>query len=224
MSPRRGTPMRAAGVGAREDRNAALARFVGGAHHRLHGNRSRSTGSINGVRRVSSSTTEQPTSSPARIASSTKPAPGKTTAPDTAWSASQPCVAGDSRPVSTTPPEAGSSTTAPSNACSLTPSPSPVASAPMLSPDSQNRRRSKAYVGSSTKPAPSSTPRQSTATPATNAVAADVRNRSSPPSSRPSVGTTVTSAVPASPATQSLAVSSIPAINAGCGLDSMKVR
>ena len=73
-----------------------------------------------------------------------------------------PASLGDSRPVSTTPPEAGSSTTAPNNACSLAPSPSPAASAPMLSPDSQNRRRSKAYVGSSTKPAPSSTPRQST--------------------------------------------------------------
>ena len=41
-------------------------------------------GNINGVCRVSSSTVEQPTSSPARIANSTNPAPGNTTAPDTA--------------------------------------------------------------------------------------------------------------------------------------------
>ena len=41
-------------------------------------------GNIIGASSVSSSTTEQPTSSPARIANSTKPAPGNTTAPDTA--------------------------------------------------------------------------------------------------------------------------------------------
>ena len=40
--------------------------------------------SISGACNVSSSTTVQPTSSPARIASSTKPAPGKTTNPSTA--------------------------------------------------------------------------------------------------------------------------------------------
>ena len=61
---------------------------------------------------------------------------------------------GDNRPVSTTPPESGSSTTAPSSACSAPARPRPAGvgrRAP--SPDSQNRCRSKAYVGSSTKPA-----------------------------------------------------------------------
>ena len=40
--------------------------------------------SSSGTCKVSSSTTEQPTSSPARMANSTKPAPGKTTNPLTA--------------------------------------------------------------------------------------------------------------------------------------------
>ena len=41
------------------------------------------SGSDSGACSVNSSTTGQPTSSPARIASSTKPAPGKTAFPDT---------------------------------------------------------------------------------------------------------------------------------------------
>ncbi|BBY08977.1 hypothetical protein MNVI_42950 [Mycobacterium noviomagense] len=145
--------------------------------------------------------------------------PGNNTTPDRAWSSSHDWDDGESRPVNTTPPESGNSTTAPNNGCSLAASPSPAASAP--TPESQNRRRSKAYVGNSTKPAPGSSVRQSTATPDTNAWAADVRNRCRPPSSRPKVGTTIGSPLPP---TQWLKVSSMPAINAGWGLDSMNVR
>src|SRR3982074_300189 len=85
-------------------------------------------GNTRGAARFSSSTTPQPTSSPPRIANSTNPAPGNSTTPPTAWSFNQVCTLGDNRPVSTTPPEAGSSTTAPSNGCSLAVSPRPVAS------------------------------------------------------------------------------------------------
>ena len=45
-----------------------------------------------------------------------------------------PARSSDNRPVSTTPPEAGSSTTAPSNACSLAANPKPAASAAAPSP------------------------------------------------------------------------------------------
>src|SRR6202012_3662741 len=131
-------------------------------------------GITNGAANISSSTTVQPTSSPARIASSTKPEPGKMTTPPTAWSASQPRAAEESRPVSNTPPELGSSTTAPSSACSLAAKPRPAASTVVSSADSQKRRRSKAYVGSSTNDAPGRVARQSTPTPDTKAWATPV--------------------------------------------------
>ncbi|CFE67736.1 Uncharacterised protein [Mycobacterium tuberculosis] len=76
--------------------------------------------------------------------------PGNSTTSETAWSANHGCTLGDNRPVNTTPPEAGRSTTAPSNGCSLAPNPKPDTSAPEPSAESQNRRLSKAYVGSST--------------------------------------------------------------------------
>src|SRR5271168_5141321 len=56
-------------------------------------------GITNGAASINSSTTEQPTSSPARIANSTNPAPGNTTTPPTAWSASHAWDAAESRPV-----------------------------------------------------------------------------------------------------------------------------
>lgn len=105
-------------------------------------------GTASGADSVSSSITEQPTSSPARSASSTKPAPGNSTVPATAWSPSHGWAAVDSRPVNTTPPESGRSTTAPSNACSASVRPRLAMFAdPTESLDSQNRRRTKAYVG-----------------------------------------------------------------------------
>ena len=59
-------------------------------------------GNTNGADNISSSTTAQPTSSPARIANSTKPAPGNNTTPATAWSASHGCAASRAGP--STPP------------------------------------------------------------------------------------------------------------------------
>lgn len=91
---------------------------------------------INGAWNVSSLTTKQPTSSPARIASSRNAAAGNITTPDTAWSANQPCILGDNRPVNTTPPEAGNSITPPSNACSLAFNPKPITLATTPSPES----------------------------------------------------------------------------------------
>src|SRR6202008_3629433 len=83
-------------------------------------------GITKGAASINSSISEQPTSSPARIANSTNPAPGNTTTPDTAWSASQPCTPGDNLPVSNTPPDAGSLTTAPRRGWALVPSPRPA--------------------------------------------------------------------------------------------------
>ena len=121
---------------------------------------------------------------------------------------------GDNRPVNATPPEAGSSTTAPSSGVLAgRPDPSRPHRRPIPSPESQNRRRSKAYVGSSTKAAPPSTPRQSTRH------AGDERGggrRQEP--FEPAVFATQggdDDGHSASPSAQSLAVSSIPAINAG---------
>ena len=71
-------------------------------------------------------------------------------------------------------PSSGSSTTAPSSACSLAAKPRPAASTAASSADSQKRRRSKAYVGSSTNEAPGSVARQSTPTPDTKAWATPV--------------------------------------------------
>src|SRR6201999_3742004 len=53
-------------------------------------------GNTRGAARFSSSTTPQPTSSPARVANSTNPAPGNSTTPPTAWSFNQVCTLGDS--------------------------------------------------------------------------------------------------------------------------------
>src|SRR5262249_49843320 len=127
----------------------------------------------------------------------------------------------DNRPVNTTPPEDGKSTTAPNNGCSPDANPKPAASTAAPSPDSQKRCRSNAYVGNSTNPAPGSTARQSTPTPDTNACAHEVRNVRFPPSLRPRVGITIASVLPS---VLWVTVSSIPLINAGCGLGSMKVR
>ncbi len=99
-------------------------------------------GRISGADRVNSSTTEQPTSSPARNTSSTNPAPGKSTIPATAWSASHGWAAVDIRPVSTTPPESGRSTTAPSNPCPVAARPEVLTPPePTSSAGSQYRRR-----------------------------------------------------------------------------------
>ena len=81
--PRRAASSRSRRRGAREHRHRTAARFVGSADDHLDGHRA---GRRDHQRRLQLQLldVEQPTSSPARIANSTNPAPGNTTTPPTA--------------------------------------------------------------------------------------------------------------------------------------------
>ncbi len=83
------------------------------------------SGTTSGASRVSSSSSSQPTSSAAWIASSTNAVPGSRTVPDTAWSASQACVSRARWPLSTRPSESASETVEPSSGWSDAPSRTP---------------------------------------------------------------------------------------------------
>ncbi len=111
-------------------------------------------GRTSGASMTSSASLAAPISSPARIAISTSAVPGTITRPATTWSASQGWELRPRRPVRIRPPLAARLTVAPSSGCPATDWPRPVTSVRPATGLSQNRCRSKAYVGRSTRRAP----------------------------------------------------------------------